>query len=367
MGRGLHPQFKQCTRRLVTPFSTMKSPRILIVRLSAVGDVILSVPVACALRRLYPEAHISWIVQKGAAPLLQNHPAIDELITIPKLNFKTPLTYFDALRQARQAKPDIAIDIQGLLKTALIAFRSGAKKRIGFARSDFEGRECSNLFYNTIVRPTEQHVTLRGLELLRPLGLKELQVEYNFPEFDEDQAFAEKVRADSFHGGGYAIINVGAGWESKLWPSDRYGAVASHLFQKHGLKTLIVWGGKKEEAIANEVQRHSPEGSIIAPPTNLTQLRAILRGGAIFVGSDTGPMHLSAALGTPTVGLIGPMPSERVGPLGPMHRTIQNERLPLNDRHRRRSDVGPMLSIQIDTVNQAVDSLLAQNEASSAS
>lgn len=336
----------------------MISPRILIVRLSAVGDVILSVPVACALRRLYPNAHISWIVQNGAAPLLRDHPAVDQLVTIPKLQLKTPSTFLNAIKQARAVRPDITIDVQGLLKTAVLAYRSGAKQRVGFAKSEFEGRECSPWLNNIIVRPRHQHVALRGIELVQKLGLQDAIVEYRFPESKEDQLFAEQTRSDLFGEARYAIINVGAGWESKLWPSDRYGAVANHLLEHYGLKTMIVWGGKKEEIIAREVLSHSPAASVMAPSTNLTQLRSLLKRGVVFVGSDTGPMHLAAAVDTPTVGLIGPMPGERVGPLGSAHRTVQNERLPLNDRHRRRTDSGPMLSISVDQVNRAVDSIL---------
>lgn len=338
----------------------MSPSKILIVRLSAVGDVIQSVPVACALRRHYPDAHISWIVQRGAAPLLKGHPAIDELITTPKISIRRPSELSMALRKVRAVNPDISIDIQGLLKTSILAFRSGAAKRIGFQHSEFEGRECSTWLNNIIVTPKHKQVVLRNLELLGPLGCTDPIVEYNFPETEADSQYADDLQTTLFHGSPFGIINVGAGWVSKLWPSERYGAVAKHLFRKHGLPTLVVWGTPAEEVIAREVVAYGTSSAKLAPFTTLTQLRSILKRGKIFVGSDTGPMHLSSALGTPTVAMIGPMPGERVGPIGPFDRCVQNLRLATENRHERRESMEPMLSISPELVFEAIDSVMEQ-------
>ncbi len=331
---------------------------ILLARLSAIGDVILSVPVACALRRAFPEARISWIVQQGPAHLLAGHPAIDELLVIPKLSLRTPSSFLSAVRRARSVRPDIAIDVQGLAKSSLLSYLSGAKMRIGFSPGEYEGRECSSWLNNTLVKPQEKHVVMRSLELLTPLGVTKPIVEYNLSEFEEDQRFAESLTREIFGDSPFAVINVGAGWVSKMWPTDRYAAVARYLHQRWNLPTLVLWSGDCERALAEAVVVDASDASFLAPFTTLTQLRSLLKRASLFVGADTGPMHLSVAVDTPTVALIGPMPAERVGPLGAKHRTVQNLRLRKEERSERKRNLQPMLSIDAQMVCDACESIL---------
>jgi len=334
--------------------------RILILRLSAVGDTILSLPILCALRQRFPKAKIAWVVGKGAADLLTGHEDLDELFVLSKETIASPRSYWSFLNAIRRWRPDTVIETQGLTKSAWIARYSGAKKRIGFHRSEFEGRELSTWLNNVLVIPQQEQVVLRGLELLKPLGIEHPNVEYKIPR---DASIASRVSDEIGNlctDKTWGIINVGAGWPSKIWPTERYAAVAKHLGQRWGMPTWIAWGGNQEREIAQAVVRDSDSWARLMPATSLMELAEWIRHAKLFVGSDTGPMHLSVALDTPTVALIGPMPAERVGPLGSMHATIQNHRLTEKERNHRKSDLRPMLSIQVDDVTEACDRICSQ-------
>lgn len=336
--------------------------RILIVRLSAVGDTILNLPVLCALRSRFPDAKIGWVVGTGAADILRGHPDLDDLFELSKADLKSLGSYLKFLSKIRAWKPNIVIDAQGLTKSSLIGWYSGAKKRIGFAISEFEGRELSGLLNNILIKPRSNHVVTRSLELLRPLGIESPPEVYRVPanqKVDEEVA-RELLRRNlgSTCSQPFAILNIGAGWPSKMWPVERYAAVAKHLAQHWNLPSVVAWGGPQEKTVAEQVAALSDGAATIMPPTSLLELNAWIRQAYLFVGSDTGPMHLSVAIDTPTIALIGPMPVERVGPKSNRHRAIQRERLSELERNHRKTDLRPMLSIQPEDVIDACDSLL---------
>ncbi len=339
--------------------------RILIIRLSAVGDTILNLPVLCALRNRFPDSQIGWVVSSGAADLLRNHECLDRLFVLTKEDQSTPLRYLKFLRLVRDWRPEVTLDAQGLTKSAMIAWCSGAKQRFGLASSEFEGRELSTWLNNRIITPTSPHVIDRGLALLEGLGIRQPTIEYRVPEDTPMATQAADQATELGLSHPWAMINVGAGWTSKIWPAERYAAVANHLHEKWNLKSLIAWGGNKELAMANDVASLALDAAIVAPQTTLMELANWIRRSSLFIGSDTGPMHLAVAVNTPTVGLIGPMPAERVGPRGPFHATVQNASLPPALRHLRKSECGPMLSISVDEVCAACDRVLEFRKASS--
>lgn len=337
--------------------------RILIVRLSAVGDTILNLPVLCALRNKFPDAKIGWVVGTGAADILRGHPDLDDLIVLSNADLKSLRSYFKFLSRVRAWKPNIVIDAQGLTKSSLIGWFSGAKQRIGFAKSEFEGRELSGILNNILIKPQANHVVTRGLELLKPLGIENPPGLYKVPvnQKIEDDVAQELLRQNLGESCSrpFAILNVGAGWPSKMWPVERYATVAKHLAQQWKLPSVVAWGAPQEKPVAEQVAALSEGTATTMPPTSLLELSAWIRQASLFIGSDTGPMHLSVAIDTPTIALIGPMPLERVGPMGNRHRAIQCERLSERERNHRKTDMRPMLSIQTDDVIDACDSLLS--------
>jgi lipopolysaccharide heptosyltransferase I len=333
------------------------TPRILIVRLSAIGDVLHGLPVLCALRDALPKAHLAWMVEGRSAELLAGHPALDEVIAVRRRWLKSPRAVFKLWRRVH-GRFDVTIDVQGLSKSAVAARLSGAPRRIGLAAPD--GREISPWLNNVLVRPTATHVIDRNLELLGPLGIAPGTVRFDLPEREADGHRAEQTIAQAGGTSRCALINPGAGWPSKLWPAERFAAVAEHLGRVHGLVSLAVWAGDQENAWARRIVARSAGWARLAPATSLVELAALARRAQVVVSSDTGPLHLAAAVGTPCVGLFGPVPGERNGPYGPQHVTIQVARLTGSSRQRRTAGNETMLAIDVARVAAACDTILAR-------
>jgi lipopolysaccharide heptosyltransferase I len=341
-----------------------QGPRILIVRTSAIGDVLHGLPVLCALRNRWPQAHLSWVVETRAAELLRGHAALDELVVVPRGWLRSPQAVFALRRQLRRLSPEVALDLQGLTKSAVAARLSGASRRIGFSAPD--ARELSRWFYTEQVRSQATHVVDRCLELLRPLGIDRPAVRFDLPTNQAAVGAARRWQEQLRLGRRFATLNPGAGWPSKLWPAERYAAVAQHVGQVWGLRSLVVWAGQVERTWAETIVAGSGGHAVPAPPTSLTELAALCRLAALFVGSDTGPLHLAAAVGTPCVGLFGPMPAERNGPYGPNHIVLQRVCLQGSSRARRRANNDSMRAIEVADVCRACDAILARSRADAA-
>lgn len=339
-----------------SPRQIHSGPRILIVRLSAMGDLIHGIPVLNALRKAMPEAMLGWVAEGRNADLLAGHPALDRLIRVPRRWLKSPSAVWALRKELRGLRFDTTIDLQCLTKSAIAAWLSGAPRRIGYAGK--LGREASRWFHNELVAVDAQHVIDRYLALLKPLGIERPAVEFNLPERTEDARFAEStLRQLGFTSGGFAIVNPGAGWASKRWPPERYGKLARRLATEHALATLAVWGGSAELPQAEEIVAHSGGAAQVAPATTMTQLASLARRAAIFVGSDTGPLHLAVAVGTRCVSLHGTSLAEQTGAYGPQNRRLQ-VRYDDSRSKRRHGDDSAMRAIDVDMVLASCAELL---------
>jgi lipopolysaccharide heptosyltransferase I len=334
------------------------APRILIARLSAVGDCIHTTPVATALRRHFPKAFIAWVVQGGTAILLESHPAIDRLIAVKKNWLRSPQEVARLRSKLRSLQFDVAIDPQSLSKSAIAAWLSGAPRRIGFARP--QGRELAPLLNNQTIAPSASHVVDRYLELLRPLGVATGPVKFELPVSAASKQFAAKTIDELHLRSGFAAINSGAGWDSKLWPAERYGQVARYLGEKLQLPSLALWSGDREQLWADTIVARSGGHAIMAPSTTLPQLAALVASAKIFIGADTGPLHLAAAMGTPCVGLYGPTRAAECGPYGPGHMAVQAYYQDGTSRERRGRDNAAMQAISVEMVCEACTDVLTR-------
>ncbi len=331
-------------------------PNILIVRLSAIGDTIHGLPVLCALRDFLPRARLTWVVEERAAAVLRGHPALDRLITVPRGWLRSPRAVWRLRRELRRVQPEIAIDLQGLTKSAIVSRLSGAGVRIGFARP--EGRELSRVLNNRLVTTMGTHVVDRYLELLEPLGIMRPPVRFDLPRHAEDEATIGRFIRERGLGSGFAMINPGAGWPSKRWPVDRFAAVARYLGANRQLPTVVAWAGAAEWSMADQIITTSAGAAHMAPDTTLGELAELSRRAKLFVSADTGPLHLAAAVGTSCVGLFGPMPADRNGPYGADHIALQNVCLEGSSRSRRRASNESMRAISVAEVCSACDRIL---------
>jgi len=304
------------------------------------------------------------VVEGRAAELLAGHPALDELIVVPRGWLKSPRAVIELRRRLQALQPKVAIDLQGLTKSAIAARLSGAPRRLGFASPD--GRELSGLFYTEQVVARSRHVVDRYLELLAPLGIADPQARFELPHNAAAEATIDRALRDLGLQSPLAVINPGAGWPSKVWPAERYALVARHLGASRGLRSLVVWAGDIERQWAAEIVAGSGGYAKLAPRTSLVELAAACRRASLFVGSDTGPLHLAAAIGVPCVGLFGPMPGDRNGPYGTQHVIVQKVCLQGSSRARRTANNDSMLAIEVDQVCQACDRTLARGQAKAA-
>ncbi len=339
------------------PASSAPSPRILIVRLSAIGDVIHTIPLLNALREGLPEASIAWVVQKPASVLLEGHPSLDELIETRRGFLKSPREVRRLRCRLREKRYDVVIDAQGLTKSALLGWLSGAPRRIGYGGE--WGREMSQWFYSERVSTSAPHAIDRMLQLLAPLGIESPLVRFSIPESPADRAWVETVIRETGLDGGFAVVHPGAGWPSKRWPLDRFAAVTRYLGSQRGLPTVVAWGSPVEQEMAGQIVASSQGHAHLAPPRTLRELASLSRRARLFVGSDSGPLHLAAAVGTPCVGLYGPWPAERHGPYGPQHVVVQKMMMfHATTRERRHASTEYMEAIDVPSVCQACDQVL---------
>jgi heptosyltransferase-1 len=336
-----------------------RPPRILIVRLTALGDVIHGLPVACALRAALPDAVLGWVVEGRSADLLAGHPALDHVIAAPRRWLKSPRSILDLRRRLRELEFDVAIDLQCLTKSAVAAWLSGASRRIGKAGE--HGRELSRWLHNELVDVGGQHVIDHYLEMLKPLGIENPEVRFDLPERVVDARVAD----DFLRGAGllrrqFAVLNPGAGWPSKIWPADRYGEVAQRLRDAHGLRSLAVWGDAAERKLSEAIVAASRGAAVLAPSTTVLELAAFSRRASLFVGSDTGPMHLAVAVGTPTISLHGPSLADWCGAYGPHNVRLQAAYEAGSANYRRQASDCAMRVISVDMVAEACDQLLGR-------
>ncbi|HTQ40147.1 MAG TPA: glycosyltransferase family 9 protein [Pirellulales bacterium] len=337
---------------------SVETPRILICRMSAIGDTILTLPVACALRRQYPRAYIAWAVERGASPMVMGHACLDEVIVLKRGWFVSPKQWWLLRQRLKPLRIEVAVDCQSITKTALAAWLSGAKLRIG-CKGKY-GCELSPLLNNHLIEPSSPHLTDRSLELLAPLGIHSPQVEFQLPVAAAAMESANGYLREMGLDRGFALINPGATWNSKLWVMERFGEVACHLGRRHGLPSLVVWGGENELNWAREIVAHSDGHARLARKTSLPELAAICRAARIFIGSDTGPLHMAVAVGTPSVGIYGATRPEDCGPYGPQNIALQERYHDGSRKERRLADNSAMRLVQVDQVCGACDTILSR-------
>lgn len=311
-----------------TPRPVRTGPRIALIRLSAIGDVIHAMPCATALRRAQPDAFIAWIAEPGPAQLLSRHPDLDAVITMPRRRWATlgwrasrgeRHVWWEHLRREGF---DWAVDMQGLWKSARVARGTRADARLCFG--DDQARELSWLGVprrHRITPPPEaKHVVQRYLALLRPLGVVNLEPEWRFgpvPAETAEWLAGWWPALDGFADRPWVALNPGAGWETKQWPVKHFAALAERIERELGARALFLWGPADTPLRETLMRDHRGDRFTHAPDNDLHQLRALLGGCAAFVGGDTGPTHLAAALGLPCVSPHGGSDWIRNGPFGP--------------------------------------------------
>jgi heptosyltransferase-1 len=356
------------TERAIVEPATVK--RLLIVRLGAMGDVIHGLPAAAALRATFPEAMIGWLIEERWAELLctlstprtgprsAQRPLVDRIHTVNTRQWRrAPFAVATWERIAasfsdlQAAKYEIAVDLQGAVRSSLLARWSGAPVIYG----PTQPREnLATMFYTRQVIASGKHVVEQNLSLAEAVAHRRMKL---LPAELPRDAVAEQeceLRLKAYGPKGVALLNPGAGWGAKQWPPERYGQVAKQLAED-GWKVLINFG-PGEEDLANAVEGASDGGAEKFTGT-VTQLIALTRRARLFLGGDTGPMHLAAALGVPVVGIFGPTDPVRNGPFGTRSIVLRGASSTTSYRHVSQEDEG-LLEISAAQVVAAARQLL---------
>jgi heptosyltransferase-1 len=350
---------------------------LLVVRLSAMGDILHALPAVTALRLAHPDWVIDWVVEPRWRALLaaegstgsltvenSAQPLVDHLHFAPTKEWrKAPfsrqtLHEFNALRTAlRAGRYDAVIDLQGSIRSALVARLSGCRRLIGEA----EPRErAARWLFNKRVVTQGVHVIEQGVELASAIAGDELKlVEPWLPVDPEAERWADEI-LPPITSKTAVLINPGAGWGAKRWPVERY-AVVAQSFIARGFRVLVN-AGPGEEPLANELCRQTG-GAATPLPCTLAQLIALTRRIALVIAGDTGPLHLACALGRPVVGIYGPTDPSRNGPFGTRFKVLRSPES-RRDHTRRAAPESGLLTIQPDDVLRAANALLYPESAS---
>jgi len=259
----------------------------------------------------------------------------------------------------RRARYDLALDFQGLVKSAVLARLAGARETVGFVRQQLR-EPLAGLFYTRRVQADDSgHVVRKNLSIVRALGVDITTIAGPL-KVSSSAAVDDGRRVLGIDGAvRFAIVNPGAGWPNKQWPPDRFGAIAAHLRDRHGLPSLVVWG-PGERMLAERVEAASNGAARVAPSTSIADLVELARAASIFVAGDTGPMQFAAAVGTPVVGVFGPTNPVRNGPWDPADVCLSRfDECECHHKRRCRRATPCINSITVEEVAGAVDSRLA--------
>ncbi|KUG23459.1 lipopolysaccharide heptosyltransferase i [hydrocarbon metagenome] len=304
---------------------------ILIVKLSAIGDVIHTLPSLAALRRLYPESHITWVVEEAAADLVTGHPYLDSVLVSRRKSWsrdllrgrvRSPLSEIgNFVRKLRQRDYDLVIDFHGLFKSSIIVFLSRGKRKLGYD----SWQEISGLFLNEkIPEDVNKHAVDRYLDFPRYLGAEIDRVEFTLPS---DKNAEEKVlrllREYNLEDKKFVAINPIALWETKLWSDEQFACLADLINNK--LQVNVVFTGSEKESIEKITSLMNTECVNLGGKTTLLDLACLYKKACMVITTDSGPMHMAAAVGIPVIALFGPTDPERTGPYGDGHTIIRIE------------------------------------------
>lgn len=306
---------------------------VLLVRTSSLGDVVHTLPVAETLKRAFPAVRLAWVVERSFREILEGNPYIDELIEVDFRSWKrrpvrreTIEGLLLSLRRLRTRRRQIAVDLQGLLRSGLIAYLSGAPVRVGIEKSAV--REKLNCIFTNVKGPcTEKgaHIVDQNLSVLSVFRVERFHRSFHIsiPEAvaAEAESFLSGTRGD--RGPLTIALNPAAGWQTKTWAPDRYASLADRIAGELRAGVYLLWGPGERE-LAERVRSLMREDATIIPPMGLKSLAALIARCDAFIGGDSGPLHLASALGVPVVGIYGPSDPSRNGPFRGHFRVVRS-------------------------------------------
>jgi heptosyltransferase-1 len=334
---------------------------ILIVKLSAIGDVVHTLPALSALRKQYPEAHITWVIEEAASDLIQGHPDLDRVIISRRKRWIGDLRsggggdawkeMREFFRELRGRRYDLVIDFHGLFKSAVIVLLSGGRRKLGYDSM----QELSGLFYNEkIPEDMSKHAVNRYLDFACYLGADTGAPEFFLPADEANRTRAGDLlkAAGIVKKGDFIAVSPQALWETKLWADEKFARLCEKIVR--GLNRPVVFTGSDATAVERIRALMSVPSVSLAGRTSLRDLACVYRDASLLITTDSGPMHLAAAMDIPVVALFGPTDPKRTGPYGNGHVILRRE-MPCSPCFAKACDTKRcMREITVDEVYDAV-------------
>jgi lipopolysaccharide heptosyltransferase II len=321
--------------------------RILLVRLRLLGDVVFTTPLVRALRRRYPDAHLTYVVEPLAAPVVQGNPHLDEVIVVPKRQgLSRWLDDWTWAQQFRAARFDIAIDLHGGPRAAWLTWASRAPMRIGYQTA---GRSW---MYTHLVAPSEdlapRHSVRNQWDLLAPLGIEAPDPARDAVEMPGDPAVEDRVERRLREAGirpddALVVVHVSAGNPFRRWPPEAFAQMVIELARRDPMRRFVLTSGPSDQDVAHAIvdrvrERLGPATVVSHPEFDIAELRSLTARAAVYIGGDSGPLHIAATTQAPIVALFGPTLAERSMPWRDPRwfaEAIDNGPLPCRPCHQR--------------------------------
>ena len=329
--------------------------RILVIKLRAIGDVLLSTVVTKNLRLAFPDAQIDYLTEPSSVDVLRGNPFVKDTLVFDK----DTMSGVELIRLVRSKHYNLVIDLFANPRTALVTRLSGAEYRVGY---NFRGRAYA---YNIVVKPRGGlvHNTQFNLDALEAIGVAIQDSNIYFQFADDDAAYVDAfLRTANLENKFIVTLNSGGGWYTKRWGLDRFAELGDRIAQTYNAAIVLTWG-PGQQADVESIRSMMKEPAFVPPATTLNQLGALLKRSAFVVTNDTGPMHIAAALQVPVLGIYGPTNPTLQGPYGTKHVVVRNEGLECLGCNLTECPIGHpcMLELSLDTVFRGIEQLLKKN------
>ena len=351
----------------------MVYPKILILRLSAVGDVLRTLPAVMVLKEYFPSSHIAWVVEEPSKTLLESQPEIDQVILFPRKRWTEGLKSIGKVGRSfnemgqfilelRKQKFDFVLDFHGIIKSGMISFLSGSPKRIGYDRKS--SKEGNFLLSNIKVKLPSEKISRyqRNFALLKGVGLevKDFEARLHIPQRDKEYIESFLVGLNPPLRSPSIAIHAGTNPKAlfKRWMPGHYAQLADRLIRELDATVVFTWGPEELEPV-EAIRKEMKEQSVLGPETeSLTQLGELFKHCDLYLGGDTGPMHIASLVGTPVLVIYGPTDPVFHEPLG-RHKKVRKEVGCNPCRNRSCKDLKCLKMITVDDVFKATKEILS--------